>query len=50
MDSKKDLDSLIDISNELLKDSRSLTPEEQKYINEYFRKKSKTLWVIRVKE
>lgn len=46
----KNKHSLLDIANELFKDSRSLTPEEQRAINDYFRSKSKPLWVVRVKE
>lgn len=47
---KKDKSTLLNIANELFKDSRSLTIEEQKAIDNYFRSKSKDVWVVRVKE
>lgn len=47
---KKQQPTLLDIANELFKDSRSLTIEEQKAVDDYFRSKSKRLRVVRVKE
>lgn len=43
MNKNKKSYGLLDIANELFKDSRTLTMEESKAIADYLRKKSKTI-------
>lgn len=45
IENNKETNSLLDIANELFKNSRSMTKEEQLAVDDYFRKKSKTFYV-----